>query len=444
MFRFAHVSDSHVRPDDGARSRVFVEHLRAAASQEADFVIHTGDLMDEPSEWAARAFRTLVSGLAVPLHPVPGNHDVYNPPMADLEAPWWARLSVDSKLEGQYRGWFGPSWYGFSHEGTRFLALNSLVINSGLPEEGAQWNWMEAELDGAAERGEVIVIFTHLPLFARHPDEQLDATDFRNRYLVVAPPGRDRLLELICRHRVLAVLSGHIHVPRQVTHTWPGDFTTHFVGTGSSGCLSPMAVEHFDLPVEPEEGLGFHTHYIDGGRFSSEYHRYVPAPGGRWHLGASWSLHLPSGQEPPLQEGLTWKDPGYRPTVPPWEVRSAPKDLDYRPASGLVGFYIQEFEAQSRGVALTLELATRDAGAVYLNGVLQYAVAAMSERPGRWRSAGGTYAIDGPSLSLPLTTRSIRKGINVLAIRLDGAVGGKTEVALRRQRDAMEVSPCVS
>ena len=245
--RFAQISDTHVRPDAVERGLVLADHLAEIQAGGYDFVIHTGDLMDEPSAWAARAFRAMVSRLQIPVYFVPGNHDVYNPPMGEIEAPWWARLEVDSDTERQYRDWFGPSWHIVGCRGVHLVGFDSLIINSGLPEEAEQWIWLEETLRSLGGRGEQIVLFTHLPLFIRQPDEELDAADFANRDLVIAPPGRDRLLDLIRQHRVTAVLSGHIHVPWARSHTWPEGFTTRFVSTGTSGKPSGKAIEQFDL-----------------------------------------------------------------------------------------------------------------------------------------------------------------------------------------------------
>jgi len=278
-FLFAHISDTHVLPDETARNQVVADYLAEIAMGEFAFVIHTGDLMGEPSVRAARAFRAIASRLQIPFHVVPGNHDVYNPPLGEIEAPWWAKLEVDSEMEAQYRSWFGPTWYAFSYQGAHFLALDSLIINSGLPEEEAQWRWLEETLvDVAAGEPEYVFLFTHLPLFIRHPYEHLDATDFRNRYLVMAPPGRDRLLDLIRRYRITVVLGGHLHVPWEMSHTWPEGFTTRFVITGTSGCPSAMAIEQFDLPMSPAEGLGFHEHRVGKKGLSSRYRRYLSSP----------------------------------------------------------------------------------------------------------------------------------------------------------------------
>ena len=164
LFKFAHLSDSHIRPDAPGQSQVFVDHLAQIEAGDYAFVIHTGDLMEEPSAWAARAFRTMASTLSIPIYAVPGNHDVYNPHFGEVEAPWWARLAVDSRLEAQYRTWFGPNWYAFSYQGVGFVAFDSLIVNSGLPEEAAQWGWLEGTLaELAARKPDHLVLFTHLP-----------------------------------------------------------------------------------------------------------------------------------------------------------------------------------------------------------------------------------------------------------------------------------------
>ncbi len=270
--RFAHISDTHIEPDGVDRSRRLAAVLAEIQAGDYDFVIHTGDLMNEPSARAAQAFQAACSPLRAPLYLVAGNHDVYNPPMGEIEAPWWARLEVTSELQAQYEAWFGPAWYAASCRGLHLLGLNSLILNSGLPEEAEQWAWLEKTLAELGGRDEKIVLFTHLPLFIDEPDEELDGRDFANRYLLMAPPGRDRLLGLIRQHRLTAVLSGHLHAPWEKAHTWPEGCTTHFVCTGSIGEPSAMAITHFGLPLSPEEGMGYHEHWVSEAGLRSRYH----------------------------------------------------------------------------------------------------------------------------------------------------------------------------
>ena len=427
--RFAQISDTHVKPDAIDRCQVFADNLAEIQAGGYDFVIHTGDLMDEPSPWAARAFRTMISGLQAPVYFVPGNHDVYNPPMGEIEAPWWAKLEVNSSLEAQYRGWFGPAWHTFSCRGVHLVGIDSLILDSGLPEETEQWAWLEDTLaEIAMQKPEQVVLFAHRPLFIWQPDEVLDATDFANRYIVIAPPARDRLLVLVRQYRVTAVLSGHIHVPWHRSHTWPEGFTTHFVCTGSSGKPSALATGQFNLPPSPAEGLGYHEHQVTENGLASSFHRHVGATGeGRWALGQVWTTCCPGGQTLVLQNGLRWQDIGYRPATPDWRMADPIRRFALDGHGGETSYMRQIFEAEEDAAALYLELLTEREVEIYLNGEPVYRLDALEERPQAWQSAGRTYSIDSPVLHLGLNQRLVRRGQNVLALRVRGQppAGGK-------------------
>jgi hypothetical protein len=425
--RFAQISDTHIRPDGIERCQVFVDHLAEIQASGYDFVIHTGDLMDEPSAWAARAFRALVSPLRAPIYFVPGNHDVYNPHLGETEAPWWAKLEVDSHLEAQFRGWFGPTWHTFSCRGVHLVGIDSLIVNSGLAEEAEQWAWLEDTLEGLGRRGETIILFTHLPLFIRQPDEKLDSADFANRYLLIAPPGRDRLLDLVRKHHVAAVLSGHLHAPWHRAYTWPEGFTTQFVCTGSSGMTSRMAIDQFDLPLNQAEGLGYHEHWMTEDGLTSRYHRHRHTPGmGRWFLGQVWKARCRRDRTLPPQDGLQWQDVGYRPQAPGWQEVAPVSRFVIEDSSEETVHVRQAFEVESETVSLYLELLTEREVEIYLNGELIYQLDALSERPQAWHSAGGTYSIEGPLLQLGLNQRLVRRGQNMLALQVRGQTAGRS------------------
>ncbi len=419
-FKFAHLSDTHVRPDAPRRSQFLVDHLAEIAAGEYAFVVHTGDLMDEPSAWAARAFRTMASMVRIPLHVTPGNHDVYNPRVGEIEAPWWAKLAVNSGLETCYKNWFGPGAYAFSYQGTWLVALDSLIINSGLPEEQEQWVWLEKTLaELAARRPEHLVLFTHMPLFIHEPYEELDLTDFRNRYLVVSPPGRDRVLGLIRRYRVGTVLCGHLHVPWETAHTWPEGFTTNFIVTGSSGPASAMATEHFNLPVTPAEGIGYHEHCVEEGVLSSRFNQHPSGPlEGCWRLGRVWT----TSRRPEGWNGSAaspdWVEVEYCPSPREWQA-SDPKSPFHFPLQEGMAYYVrQTFETETGAAGMYLELATERAVRIYLNGELLYDLSPLGQRPPAWQSAGGNYSIDTPMISLGLNQRLVHKGENVVALWL--------------------------
>jgi hypothetical protein len=268
------------------------------------------------------------------------------------------------------------------------------------------------------------VLFTHLPLFIRQPDEELDAADFANRYLLIAPPGRDRLLDLIRQYRVTAVLSGHIHVPWARSHSWPEGFTTRFVSTGTSGKLSGMAIEQFDLPLSPAEGLGYHEHLMTGDGLVSHYHQHTAEPGkGRWTLEQAWTTTCRDGQALPDQNGLHWYDADYRPMAELWQQAALSSKLALGDRSQETFYLRQAFQAEAESVALYLELLTEREAEIFLNGELVYRLDALGERPQAWKSVGGTYTIDSPVLHLGLGQRLVHKGENVLALRVHGDPG---------------------
>jgi 3',5'-cyclic AMP phosphodiesterase CpdA len=429
LVRFAHISDTHSKPLGFERSQRFADIVAEIRADDYDFVIHTGDLMEEPSAWAARAFKAVCSSLDVPVYFVPGNHDVYNPPMGEIEAPWWARLEVNSNLQRSYEGWFGPAWYKATCRGVHLVGVNSLVLNSGLPEEGEQWAWLEETLKEIDGHGTRIVLFTHLPLFVNQADERLDDQDFANRYLVVAPPARDRLLDLVRRNRVTAVLAGHLHVPWHRSQTWPDGSTTEFLCTGSSGPPSPMAIDHFGLPLNLEDGLGYHEHWLDWEGLRSLYHRHMPAnPEGGWTLGPAWTCRCAAGQVPSTFKGKAWYGTGYLPSNPEWQAL-APEAPLLLGGGGLDGaekgrlFLRQTFEAEADAVAMVIELLTGRALEIYLNGELMCKLDRLEERPPAWQSADGTNTIDSPLLHLGLPQRLVHRGRNTLALWADDRPG---------------------
>jgi hypothetical protein len=216
------------------------------------------------------AYRVLFSRLKQRIHVVPGNHDVWNDRVVGEGAPWWTRATTSAD-EQQFCSWFGSTSYSFTHNDCAFVAFNSQLLNIELPEAVAQWDWLEAELQRLhAIRPTHTILFTHMPLFVASPQERLDWRDWRNSYLVIAPPARDRLLELIQSYRVTAYLCGHWHYPLQRTITWSNDHSTVFVNDAACGPASLMALEHFGLTplAEPSH---YCIHHVERTKIVTEF-----------------------------------------------------------------------------------------------------------------------------------------------------------------------------
>lgn len=214
LFSFAVVADTHVNEHENRSSSPYLTNARAngraryvmheiaALDPAPAFVVHLGDMVHPvPSlptyaEAAAR-YKAITEVLRVPMHLVPGNHDI-----GDKSVDWMpADIVCDDYIE-MYRRTFGADYFAFAQGPIRCIVINALLINSGLPGEQLQRDWLESEL--AAHPGKRIFLFTHYPPYVY-------ATDERGTYDNIDQPGRAWLLELVRRHHLEACFAGHVH-----------------------------------------------------------------------------------------------------------------------------------------------------------------------------------------------------------------------------------------
>jgi 3',5'-cyclic AMP phosphodiesterase CpdA len=214
LFSFAVVADTHVNEHEdksaspyetnaraNGRARYVISEI-AALDPAPEFVVHLGDIVHPmPSlpvfAEAARRFKDIATALKVPLHLVPGNHDV-----GDKAVDWMPADIVSPDYVALYRRTFGKDYYAFDCGPLRAIVINALLMNSGLTQEGEQRQWLEAELTASA--GKRVFVFTHYPPFVLAPDE-------RSTYDNIDQPGRAWLLDLLRKHKVEALFAGHVH-----------------------------------------------------------------------------------------------------------------------------------------------------------------------------------------------------------------------------------------
>ena len=214
LFSFFVMADTHVNEGENASTSPYRTNLEAnprarqvfaelaAARPRARFVVHLGDMVHPipalPEHKAAiKQFRSLASLLDVPLRLTPGNHDV-----GDKLIDWMPAGRVCGEYLAAYREEFGPDYYVFEEDGLLFIVLNSLLLNSGLPDEAEQRVWVERQLDAAA--GRRVFLFMHYPPYLCSPDEE-------SNYDNVDEPARTWLLAQIGRPEVEAAFAGHVH-----------------------------------------------------------------------------------------------------------------------------------------------------------------------------------------------------------------------------------------
>ena len=211
---FAVITDSHVKLDSGDHSSPYPSSRQASDRNRyvigqlnglaPDFVIHLGDLVQPvpvlPAYRPAMGLaRSILEELKMPLHVIPGNHDVGDKPLDCLPAPLVNQAGLDlfaQFCDGSYRSFDWGGWH--------FVLLNTPVMNSGLPAEVGQQEWLEEDLGRAAQAGQQILMFLHYPVFLHDAGEQ-------EHYDNLGEPARSWLLRLIAAHGVQAVFSGHVH-----------------------------------------------------------------------------------------------------------------------------------------------------------------------------------------------------------------------------------------
>lgn len=208
LFTFAVISDSHLEPEPSGkgaaprsneRNRYVVQELNRLTPQ---FVIHTGDMVNPrlggaDYSPAAEAVKNIYADLKCELFLTPGNVDI-----GDKPEPWETRFSVCQEWVETYRKHFGKQYYAFDHKDIHFIVADSCILNSGLPCETEQREWLEKDL--ADNAGKRIFLFTHYPPYLLDPDED-------SHYDNIDEPARSWLLGLIESHDVEALFTGHVH-----------------------------------------------------------------------------------------------------------------------------------------------------------------------------------------------------------------------------------------
>jgi 3',5'-cyclic AMP phosphodiesterase CpdA len=216
------------------------------------FVVVAGDMVDDIDDEAqvAELFRiTARLDGDIPIRWVPGNHDA----AFDTVAP-----TPQSLL--RYRELFGDDRYGFSAGSTRFVVLNTPVLDhpEAVPDElSDQMEFLERELAAARQTHDSTILLGHHPLFIRAPDEP-------DTYWNVPRSQRQPVLDLIHGYDVRIAFAGHWH---RNAVAYDGEF--EMVTTGPVG---------YPLGQDPP---GYRTVEI-GDEVTHEYHPLVrpePAPG---------------------------------------------------------------------------------------------------------------------------------------------------------------------
>lgn len=159
------------------------------------FVLISGDAVNKPHDpTQIRAFWRVAHEINqdIPLHIVPGNHDVAAGTAADVDS---------------YKKLFGSDHYCFSVNGSVFIVVDSGIFgkDGDATTRVAQRSWFEGELKAArAKRPAHIFVCDHHPWFLKTRDEA-------DRYQDVPIAYRLDYLDLMRKYGVEYALAGHLH-----------------------------------------------------------------------------------------------------------------------------------------------------------------------------------------------------------------------------------------
>lgn len=258
LFTFAIVTDTHIRPPGGDESSPFPVNdlandraryaIAAIARHQPEFTIHLGDMVHPLPHLptygpAAAEALEIFAPLREQLRYVPGNHDIGDKPMAGSPAG-----AVDKNSSEIYARYFGPAHYSFDHGGVHIVAINSSLVNTGNELEAEQKAWLEADLE--AHAGERVILFTHYPPYINDPEEPLHYDNYDI-------PGRKWLLDLVRKHDIEAVFSGHVH-----------QFFFNRLGSTKLYCLSSTSFTRQDYSELYHIGPAAEYGRNDTGKFS--------------------------------------------------------------------------------------------------------------------------------------------------------------------------------
>lgn len=206
-FRIVQVSDTHL-----SRKRAYfhdnwlVFHDEMTARM-PDLIIASGDLsFDGADDDDDLAFaRAEYDRLPVPWISIPGNHDTGEAAIAQrLNQP------IDSTRIARWNRCIGPQWWCRDIEAWRLVGIDTALLASELPEEAAQWRFLETSL---AERGSrPVLLFQHMPPYVSDPN---DMTPTKH---AIPPSVRARLLDMCVRGGVKTIACGHVHVHQRMTY----------------------------------------------------------------------------------------------------------------------------------------------------------------------------------------------------------------------------------
>ena len=228
---FAVAGDSR---DD--RDGIFPQILSAVENSDMEFLLHTGDMVnrDDAREW--ETYRAVTASFRKPLRAVIGNHELYGG-------------GTPQKFAERF-GLPGAS-YSFTHRDVHFTIVDN--AKGTFPDNTLAW----LDLDLAAHpkgKGGIttLIVAMHIPPRTDEFFPHGTRYDYGEQCAI--------LLEILKRHEVDAVVSGHEHM--QHVEDWAGILMLVSGGAGA--------------PLAPFQRYGYYRIDVENGTVRETFHRVRP------------------------------------------------------------------------------------------------------------------------------------------------------------------------
>lgn len=212
LLHFVQVSDTHIQRNTASDTHRLLKSseklLNTAIEQinhidDLDFVLATGDLVDQPFEGLITKFQDITMTLRYPLYVTLGNHDVgVNPEINKI-----TYIKKFSEQENFTSFKNQMSYYSFSpNDQFTIICLDGTTereVTSNGRIDNEQLTWLKEELE--KNRKKFVIIALHFPLVEPYKSES---------HHFIEPDGA-KLLDLINSYKnVIGVVSGHYHAAR--------------------------------------------------------------------------------------------------------------------------------------------------------------------------------------------------------------------------------------
>lgn len=197
LFTFAVVSDVHTGGPDAASFEPAIDAINAVTPPPA-FVLVAGDLTDGFTKDQVDRFQRLRSRFAMPVHVVPGNHDVeFEPTPRHLEH--WKRAFPKEVAAYRIDAYAPLTVIGFDSQ-----LFNERRRTPALDDEAErELRAIESHLEAARAAHRRVVLFHHIPPYPNF-FRAFVKRGWRSAYV-------DRYLSLLRTYDVQLEITGHLH-----------------------------------------------------------------------------------------------------------------------------------------------------------------------------------------------------------------------------------------